>query len=341
MSDQLTMKEILRNTASDGCAAEPQAADQTPVVQVPQGEPSVFSIISQHASNPNFDVEKLKSLIELKERMDEREAEKAYSAAMSECQKEMPVVVRDATNNETGKGYARIEAIQTVAKPIYSRHGFSLSFTDEKADKEGQYHVACECRHRQGHAMKHTLYNVPIDMTGPKGGANKTAIQGMVSSLSYARRVLLCMVFNITVADQDDDGQGTSLLTGDQIAEVNTLLENSTLSLKGILKWLGAESLDRVKASDFVKLTTELKRKQKPTEQPDPALVALLQAWQGKLDAQPSIDDVNKKFLPEIKKIEPKESRVAVFNLIKERFAPLGFVFDDTAKKFVIEGANP
>jgi hypothetical protein len=43
-------------------------------------------------------------------------------------------------------------------------------------------------------------------MTGPKGNQNKTATHGFGSTMSYGRRYLICLIFNITLTNEDQDG---------------------------------------------------------------------------------------------------------------------------------------
>mgnify|MGYP002040969543 CR=1 FL=1 len=46
-----------------------------------------------------------------------------------------------------------------------------------------------------------------MDANGMKGQQNKTATHAFGSSMSYGRRYLLLMVFDIALTNEDDDGQ--------------------------------------------------------------------------------------------------------------------------------------
>ena len=61
-------------------------------------------------------------------------------------------------------------------------------------------------RHTGGHEERHFLDAQP-DYVGMKGNQNKTRLHGMASSFTYCERHLLCKVFAVQLA-RDDDGNG-------------------------------------------------------------------------------------------------------------------------------------
>lgn len=72
------------------------ALAEQPVVS--RHEPTIMELIQQMAVDPRVDLVKLEGLMAMKERIDAREAEMAYSAAMADCQAELGAIVRDAKN---------------------------------------------------------------------------------------------------------------------------------------------------------------------------------------------------------------------------------------------------
>jgi len=155
------------------------------------------------AMNPSVDVDKFERLIALQERQLEHEARMAFTEAMAKAQAEMEPVRRDATNSHTNSKYARLETIDLAIRPIYTRHGFSVSYNS--ADHQQGVEVIMTLRHARGHAEAYRLAG-PLDGAGAQGKANKTGIQALGSSTSYLRRYLLCMAFNITLTNEDNDG---------------------------------------------------------------------------------------------------------------------------------------
>jgi hypothetical protein len=154
------------------------------------------------------------------ERREAIEAKKQFAVAMNACQAEMPTIIKDRKNTETGKGYAPLETIKTWSKPHFIRHNFSLKFTSEAGAEAGLTTVHLDVSHVGGHTERSTIPNIALDNLGPKGGFQKTLVQGLMSSLSYAQGRLICLAFNITVADEDRDGQA-GYITPDQVGLIN------------------------------------------------------------------------------------------------------------------------
>lgn len=165
---------------------------------------SIMAVISRAASDPGTDVDKLERLMGLYERVTERTAKQAFDDALNAAQKEIPVVVHNSRNDHTKSTYADLEAVSKAADPIIHKHGFSLSYGTAKSDLQNHYRVTCSVS-RGGHT-EHYFADVPADTAGAQGKANKNATQGFGSTMSYGRRYLKCMIFDIKTGENDDDG---------------------------------------------------------------------------------------------------------------------------------------
>lgn len=199
------------------------------------------------------DPEKLGKMMDLAERWAAGEAAKKFNADMNNCQKEMPTVLKDKKNSEINKMYAPVETIQTYAKPVYIKHGFSLTFGTEIGSEPGLTHFYVDVLHVGGHTKRFYLHNVPLDTKGPKGGATKNDIQGLISSTSYAQGRLIRMAFNITVADEDRDGQ-IGRVTESQIEAINEAIDKCDAAGKPVdmakfKAWLKVDDMADMPAS--------------------------------------------------------------------------------------------
>ncbi len=213
----------------------------------------------------NLDPDRLGKLMDLQERWEKSLAEKAYNAAMTACQSELPAVATDATNPDTHSRFAKFETIQMTAKPIYNKHGFSLSFGDgETSPLEGWKRIICDCRHNAGHCVRYHI-DLPVDGIGAKGnpigGMNR--VQGCVSTNSYGERVLTCNIFNITICGKDNDGRSSARISEKHIATLNEWLDQIPDGLSPFLKFMGVESLADIPMQEFGKAVDALKRKAK------------------------------------------------------------------------------
>lgn len=162
----------------------------------------------QAAVDKGMSPEQLRSLVDLHEQWRAARAREAFAAALNACQAELPTIVRDAENTQTHSRYVRLETITHRAKPIYTSHGFALSFSEDDSTKEGFKRIVCDIIHREGHSERRWV-DLPVDGIGPKGNpvGGMNAVQGCISTGSYGQRVLTCRIFNITIADTDLDGQ--------------------------------------------------------------------------------------------------------------------------------------
>ncbi len=164
---------------------------------VPAREVSMFERL---AMDSTVSVEKLQGLMALHERVLAREAEQAYNVAMSAAQREMRPVAADATNPQTRSRYASYEALDRVLRPIYTAHGFALSFNTGDAPLIDYVRVLCDVTHIGGHSRPYRA-DMPADGKGAKGGDVMTKTHAVGSAMSYGMRYLLKMIFNVAVGE--------------------------------------------------------------------------------------------------------------------------------------------
>jgi hypothetical protein len=250
----------MSTTLFDQPTAEKPVSTENTLVEHKQ--PTPIEIL-QTAVERGLDASQLEKLMDLQERWEKSQAEKAYNAAMTACQEEMPPVVTDATNPDTHSRFARFETIQQVAKPIYNKHGFALSFGDgDTCPLEGWKRIVCDCRHDAGHCVRYHV-DLPVDGIGAKGnpigGMNR--VQGCVSTNSYGERVLTCNIFNITITGKDKDGRGSERISEKHIVTLNEWLDQIPDGLPPFLKFMGVESLADIPMQEFGKAVAALKKK--------------------------------------------------------------------------------
>lgn len=178
---------------------------------------TILSVIQRAAADPQCDIEKMERLMAMHERMQSRNAETAFNAAMAEMQIELPSIAeRGKTNN--GK-YATLEDINDVVKPIMQKHGFALSFRVEHV--QNGIKVTGVLMHRAGHREETTIL-LPSDTSG-----SKNAVQAVGSSVSYGKRYVMNAMLNITTRGEDDDGNAAApkrTVTAAQAAQLAGLL---------------------------------------------------------------------------------------------------------------------
>ena len=191
-------------------------------------QPASLSPLVQMAMDKDFDVDKMDKLLAVQKDWEANEARKAFCVAMAACQKEMPMIVKTAENNQTHSLYARHEMICKLIKPVYTRHGFSLSFSEGVAKIDSEIRTLCDVDHSQGFSKNYYM-DLPRDDKGMQGKANKTPIHGKASTFSYGRRYLTMMIFDLATYDDNDaqtrPAEPIPPISQDQLAEINDLIK--------------------------------------------------------------------------------------------------------------------
>lgn len=238
-------------SATEGAALAP-AQPATPL--------SLMTLMVEKQVDPDA----LKSMMDLYERHQTYEAEKAWNAAMVAAQAEMPVVVRDAVNSHLKSKYARLESVNAAIKPVYTRHGFALTFGTEEAKVPNTIRVYADVLHAGGFCRR-TVADIPLDGQGMKGGSNMNAPQAAGSTLTYGQRYVTCLAFNVTVADQDTDAVGNYVTAG-QMRELTEKFDECQQAgwvpqHPDILRWLDVERYEAMHQRQFGQLIDYLDKK--------------------------------------------------------------------------------
>ena len=199
-----------------------ERTEQEPVSDLGGG---ILAIIDRAVRDPSVDVDKMERLLAMHERVMADTARKAFMGAFRLAKGEMKSVIRNKYNEQTRSGYADLDAVSAAIDPIYERHGFSTSFGSFPATKENHYGVSCVLMHEGGHEKAYQA-EVPADTTGMKGTQNKTPTHGFGSTMSYGRRYLKLMIWDI--ATKDDDGNDASA--------IETVTAEQTTVLRELLK---------------------------------------------------------------------------------------------------------
>lgn len=174
-------------------------------IAVPSGSPAEMIL---HAVDGGADLEKLEKLLTLQERWNANEAKKFYNADMVLAQSKMPEIVKKLKNSQTNSKYAGLDEIITKTKEIYTAYGFSMSFNEGVTARLDHIRICANVLHKLGHKESYS-YDVPLDGVGIKGSTFMTKIHAKASSISYGRRYLMCMIWNISTGDDNDGNNGS------------------------------------------------------------------------------------------------------------------------------------
>lgn len=185
--------------------AKTEGVESLPLAPAPSESAAILSVIERMALSQDIDPDRVERFMAMYERMEAQKAERAFFAAFSAAQAEMPQVVRDAVNDQTRSRYAKYETISEAIQPIITKHGFSMTYGEADSPKENSLRITCTLMHEAGHAKDYHA-DIPIDMYGMKGNPNKTGPHAYGSTKSYGRRYLKLDIWDIAVKNEDDDG---------------------------------------------------------------------------------------------------------------------------------------
>lgn len=170
---------------------------------------NLAAMFERIAANPDVNVEKLQALMDMQRTILQDQAKVAFNEAMAAAQAEMRPVVKDADNPQTRSRYASYEAIDRALRPIYSKHGFALSFNTDESKLAEHVCVVCLVSHRAGYERVYRV-DMPADGKGAKGGDVMTKTHAAGSAMQYGMRYLLKLIFNVATSDKEDDGNAAS-----------------------------------------------------------------------------------------------------------------------------------
>lgn len=165
------------------------------------------------AVSKGADIGTIERLVALQEKMLSRDSEMAFNGAMNKAQQEMGRIATDLTNTQTRSKYASYGALDRVVRPIYTAHGFSLSFDTGDSPQPEMVRSVCHVSHEAGFTRMYHV-DMPSDGKGAKGGDVMTKTHATGAAMQYGQRYLLKYIFNVAIGEDDTDGN-----TNGQLAE--------------------------------------------------------------------------------------------------------------------------
>jgi hypothetical protein len=224
---------------------------------------NLLEVISRAASDPTVDVEKMERLMAMHERVTAKQAEAAFNHSMTACQEVMRPISADAENPQTRSLYASYAQLDKKLRPIYTKHGFSLSFSDGETSKPDYVRVVCKVRHDAGHAEIHWK-DMPADGKGAKGGDVMTKTHASGAAQTYGMRYLLKGIFNVAIGEDDTDGnEPEECINEDQVANLQALITEVKANRANFLKVCKVACLEDLPVSKYSEAVRRLEEKRK------------------------------------------------------------------------------
>lgn len=237
-----------------------------------------LSALERIAKDPTVDAGKLTVLYELmaRERADRRQQE--FNSAMVAIGNEVRTVFKNKANTHTKSKYADLEEIEATVEPVRSAQGISISFSQEECAIPDTVKLVATIRHAGGHVEKSTVL-VPVDGSGIKGNTNKTATQALGSTLTYARRYAITLIFNLISSETPADRDGATEPEADAVdwraeAAREFEIDNLTDAQKDfVFKWAGCTGFQDMTQAQ-ARTIAEARRAKRASKRADAAAAA-------------------------------------------------------------------
>ena len=128
----------------------------------------------------------------------------AFNDALARVQAKCRRIGVDRENPQTHSKYATFDKLDDAIRPLYIAENLSLTFDTEDCDKPDTVRVICDAS-LGGYTRRYRI-EMPADGKGAKGNDVMTKTHATGSAISYGKRYLLTMIFNLKVGAVDDDG---------------------------------------------------------------------------------------------------------------------------------------
>lgn len=207
------------------------------------------------AQEKGASLEQMQQLLDLQERWEAREAQKAYNEAISLFREACPTIDRSRRGHNTR--YAGLAETLEAIRPLLAKFGLSHQWKTHQ--KDGNITVQCTVMHRLGHSESTSLTAEP-DKTG-----SKNSIQAIGSTVAYLERYTLYAILGLASREMDDDGQGAGAkeptLDDEQLANLDALIAETGADLAKFCTFMQVNSLANIPAKKYAYAVQKLEAK--------------------------------------------------------------------------------
>lgn len=164
--------------------------------------PTPMELLS-NALTSNASVDIIERLMNLQTKWEEKEARKAFAAAISAAKAEIPPIYKTSkvgyeSNSGDFVGYQHedLGEMCQIIDPILGKYG--LSYRYKTSQSGAAISIVCIVEHRDGHCEETSLA-APADTSG-----KKNALQSIGSTITYLQRYTLKVALGLAATKDDD-----------------------------------------------------------------------------------------------------------------------------------------
>lgn len=200
----------------------------------------------------------LDKLLGVYERLEQKQAERAFASAFVALQSDLPVIVATSIIPNRGK-YEKFEDVMKVVSPLLVRHGFSVSFSMDF--KENRILETCHLTHVGGHSQSNSF--------AVRSGKADSDTQADCKAATTAKRNALLNCLNIVIRQDAllDEDQDASILgafiSPEKALYLRELVRDTRSDEAAFLKFAQADKYEEITESSYDRLVSALMKKQR------------------------------------------------------------------------------
>ena len=163
-------------------------------------------------------------ILEQQKWMIQHQEEETFNAALRRIKDKLKPVIKDSTNPSTNSKYASANAVDDAIEALLESERMNLSFAPEASEQPQMVRVV-GILSLGAYSRRYPL-DMPADGQGAKGGGVMTRTHATGSAITYARRYLKQMIFDLRVKDDDGNhagGAGRKTQALDERSQINHL----------------------------------------------------------------------------------------------------------------------
>jgi len=191
----------------------------------------------------------------------------AFNDALRRIQDKLQPIVKDKRNPDTNSPYASAEAVDKAIEDLLKEERMSLSFEPEPHPLPDMVRIVGILS--LGAYSKRYPLDMPADGKGAKGGGVMSRTHATGSAITYGKRYLKNMIFNLRFKERDDDGNaaaGTQEVMPEHIVEewIEAMKQAPDLdSLKGVFSdcWARAKKIKDASAKEIFQKVYEAQKR--------------------------------------------------------------------------------
>lgn len=209
-----------------------------------------------HGGVTEANVAALDKLLGVYERLEEKQAERAFTTAFVALQSDIPVIVATSIIPNRGK-YERFEDVMRVVGPLLIKHGFTVSFSMDF--KDGRVLETCHLKHIGGHSQSNSF--------AVRTGKADSDTQADCKAATTAKRNALLNALNIVIrqdayANEDSDASlDGAPISREQAQVLREMVKDTHSDEAAFLRFAGASKYEDIGSAKYDELFAALNKK--------------------------------------------------------------------------------